>query len=165
MSQRPPLTDFRILLATWFGSGYVSKAPGTVGSLMALPFGYLIADGFGMLGLLGSVVLVTLVGISVSNAYMAQADEHDPGPVVIDEVAGQWLTLLPIAAALTWQGVLAAFILFRIFDIFKPWPISWADKSVPGGLGVMLDDILAGVAAAICLWLGTTMFPEWFGVG
>lgn len=165
MSNRPPLTDIRILLATWFGSGYVSKAPGTIGSLMALPFGYLIADRFGMIGLLGCVVLVTLIGISVSNAYMAQADEHDPGPVVIDEVAGQWLAMMPIAAMLTWQGVLAAFILFRIFDIFKPWPISWVDRQVPGGLGVMLDDVLAGGAAAVCLYIGVMNFPEFFGIG
>jgi len=164
MSHRPPLTDIRILLATWFGSGYVSKAPGTVGSLMALPFGYFIADAFGAIGLLGSIVLVTIIGISVSNTYMAQADEHDPGPVVIDEVAGQWLALLPIAAMLTWQGVFAAFVLFRIFDIFKPWPISWVDREVPGGLGVMLDDVLAGIAAAVCLYIIATMFPEFMGM-
>ena len=164
MSHRPPLTDIRILLATWFGSGYVSKAPGTVGSLMALPFGYFIADYFGMIGLLVSAVLVTLIGISVSNTYMAQADEHDPGPVVIDEVAGQWLALLPIAAMLTWQGVFAAFVLFRIFDIFKPWPISWVDREVPGGLGVILDDVLAGIAAAACLYIIATMFPEFLGM-
>lgn len=164
MGQRPPLTDIRILLATWFGSGYSPKAPGTVGSLAALPFGYVIADQFGMYGLAFAVALVSIIGIWVSNVYMAQAGEHDPGPVVIDEVAGQWLTLIPVAVALTWQGMLLAFVLFRIFDIFKPWPISWADRDVSGGLGVMLDDILAGIAAAICLFAGVTFFPAWLGL-
>lgn len=164
MSQRPPLTDIRILLATWFGSGYSPVAPGTIGSFMALPFGILIIDLFGAAGLLGSVALVTVVGISVSNAYMEQAGEHDPGPVVIDEVAGQWLSLVPVAAALTWQGIVLAFILFRIFDILKPWPISWADRDVSGGLGVMLDDILAGIAAAACLFACVTFFPSWLGL-
>lgn len=165
MSVRPPLTDIRILLATWFGSGYFPKAPGTVGSLAALPFGLWISDLFGIAGLIAGVVIVSLIGISVSNTYMDQAGQHDPGPVVIDEVAGQWLALIPIATVLTWQGVLLAFLLFRVFDIFKPWPISWADRDVSGGLGVMLDDILAGIAAAACLFACMKFLPTLLGLG
>jgi len=165
MSNRPPLIDIRILLATWFGSGYFTKAPGTIGSLMALPFGALIADQFGMIGLMIATAALTVVGVWAANGYIEQSGEKDPSPVVIDEVAGMWLALMPIAMTQTWQGVLVAFILFRIFDILKPWPISWADKSVPGGLGVMLDDIIAGVAAAVCLFVYVKMFPEWLGLG
>lgn len=165
MTERPSLGDIRILLATWFGTGYVGKAPGTLGSLMALPFGAIIADQLGMIGLMVATALLTVVGVWAANGYIEKSGEKDPSPVVIDEVAGMWLALMPIAMMQTWQGVLAAFILFRLFDIIKPWPISWADKSVPGGLGVMLDDILAGVAAAVCLFVYVKMFPEWLGLG
>ncbi len=165
MTHRPPLTDIRILLATWFGSGYAPKAPGTVGSVFALPVGWLIADQGGAVWLGSGVVLVTFVGVWVANAYMAQAGEHDPGPVVIDEVAGQWLAMLPMAAGLTWQAVLAAFVLFRLFDIWKPWPISLADRSIAGGFGVMFDDILAGFAAAACLYGLAVFMPNLLGIG
>lgn len=164
MTQRPPLTDIRILIATWFGSGYAPKAPGTVGSVFALPAGWLIADQGGAVWLGSGVVLITVVGVWVANAYMAQADEHDPGPVVIDEVAGQWLAMLPMAAGLTWQAVLAAFVLFRLFDIWKPWPISLADRSITGGFGVMFDDILAGFAAAACLYGLAVFMPSLLGI-
>ncbi len=165
MTQRPPLTDIRILLATWFGSGYAPKAPGTAGSLLALPFGWAIAHFGGEIWLGVATVGVTLIGIWAANVYMAQAGEHDPGPVVIDEVAGQWLSMLPLAGALTWQIVLIAFALFRLFDVWKPWPISWADRNIEGGLGVMLDDILAGAAAAALLYGLSVAAPSLLGLG
>lgn len=165
MTHRPPLSDIRILISTWFGTGYAPAAPGTVGSLFALPVGWLLADFGGAALLAVGTVLITLVGIWSSDAYIAQADEHDPAPVVIDEVAGQWLAMLPIAMTLTWQGILAAFILFRLFDIWKPWPISWADRSIKGGLGVMVDDILAGIAAAVCLYGLSVAAPAPLGLG
>ena len=129
MTQRPPLSDLRILLATWFGSGYAPKAPGTAGSLLALPFGWGIAHFGGQIWLGIATVIVTLIGVWVANAYMAQAGEHDPGPVVIDEVAGQWLAMLPLAAChqLADHSDRVS-CCFRLFDIVKPWPISWADK-------------------------------------
>ena len=103
---------------------------------------------------MGATLVVTLIGVWAANAYMAVAGEHDPGPVVIDEVAGQWLTLLPAAVlgSVTWQVLIVGFVLFRAFDIWKPWPISWVDAHIEGGVGVMADDILAGLAAAACLW-------------
>ncbi|MBO6948268.1 MAG: phosphatidylglycerophosphatase A [Rhodospirillales bacterium] len=165
MTQRPPLSDLRILLATWFGSGYAPKAPGTAGSLLALPFGWGIAHFGGQIWLGIATVIVTLIGVWVANAYMAQAGEHDPGPVVIDEVAGQWLAMLPLAAAINWQIILIAFVLFRLFDIVKPWPISWADKNIKGGLGVMLDDVLAGAAAAAILYGLSVAAPSLLGLG
>ncbi len=165
MTKRPPLSDTKILLATWFGSGYAPFAPGTFGSLFALPIGWALANEGGLVALAIATVVVFLIGIWAANAYMAQAGEHDPGPVVIDEVAGQWLTMLPMAAMLTWQGLLVAFILFRVFDIWKPWPISWADKNIEGGLGVMVDDIMAGIAGAACLYGLMYGAPRLLGIG
>lgn len=154
MNDRPSLKAPRILLATWFGSGYAPKAPGTMGSLAALPVGWIIAVAGGWEGLFAAALLVTFVGVWAANGYMAESGSHDPGPVVIDEVAGQWLAMVP-AAALGMAGVpgiTLAFGLFRLFDILKPWPISWADRHVGGGFGVMLDDVLAGVAAGL-VWM------------
>ncbi|WNJ98408.1 phosphatidylglycerophosphatase A [Thalassospiraceae bacterium LMO-JJ14] len=165
MTERPPLSDIRILLATWFGAGYAPFAPGTFGSLFALPVGWALAHEGGPLALALAAIGISLIGVWAADAYMAQAGEHDPGPVVIDEVAGQWLAMLPMAAFLTWQGTLIAFVLFRTFDIWKPWPISWADKNVQGGIGVMADDILAGIAAAACLYGLMQGAPRLLGIG
>lgn len=155
MSVRPPLSNPWILCATWFGSGYAPKAPGTCGSLAALPFAWGLAFYGGPAWLFGAAVVVTVLGIRAADAYMARSGTHDPGPVVIDEVAGQWLAFVPAAAlgAVSLPGLAFAFVLFRLFDILKPWPISWADNNVDGGLGVMLDDVLAGIAAGL-VWYG-----------
>lgn len=164
MQTRPPLSDPRILLATWFGAGYAPRAPGTVGSLAALPFGWFFADQGGWMALAAAVLVVTLLGIWAADGYIARAGVHDPGPVVIDEVAGQWLALLPAAmlSALSLPSIVAAFLLFRAFDILKPWPISWADRRLPGGLGVMADDVLAGIAAAALWYALYRFFPTVF---
>ncbi len=152
MSDRPPLTDIRILLATWFGKWLCLQGTRDSWVTDGPALGAIIADQFGMIGLMIATAGLTVVGVWAANGYIEQSGEKDPSPVVIDEVAGMWLALMPIAMTQTWQGVLAAFILFRLFDIIKPWPISWADKSVPGGLGVMLDDILAALRRqSVCL--------------
>lgn len=150
---RPPLREPAILLATWFGSGYLPKMPGTWGSLAALPFAWAIQAAWGDVALAVAAVLVFVVGVWASNVYMARSGGgHDPGAIVIDEVAGQWLTLLAAGAVgpLTYA---AGFVLFRLFDVVKPWPISVADRRIEGGLGVMLDDVLAAVYAAAALYL------------
>ena len=149
--ERPSLGNPGILLATWFGAGYLPKAPGTWGSLAALPFAWVIVGFLGWMGLAVACVLVFAVGLWSAAVYMGQSGAHDPGPVVIDEVAGQWLTLLVVPPDLALYGV--GFVLFRLADIFKPWPASWADREVPGALGVMLDDVIAGVYAAAALYL------------
>jgi len=165
MADRPPLSDIRILLATWFGAGYAPAAPGTFGSLFALPVGWALASEGGVYALALGAIGISAIGVWAADAYMAQAGEHDPGPVVIDEVAGQWLAMLPMAAMLTWQAVAIAFVLFRLFDIWKPWPISWADRNIDGGLGVMVDDIMAGIAAAACLYGLMLGAPRLLGIG
>ncbi len=143
-SSRPNLSNPGILLATWFGSGYLPKAPGTWGSLAALPFAWGIVQfgGYWALGIATAVVFV--IGLWASKIYMDMTGAHDPGAIVIDEVAGQWIVLL--AAPLDPTAYALGFILFRLFDVTKPWPISWADRNIGGAMGVMMDDVLAGFA-------------------
>jgi phosphatidylglycerophosphatase A len=129
------------LAATWFGAGLLPKAPGTWGSLAALPFAWGLMAAGGPLLLLAAIVICFGLGWWASSVYVRLTGTEDPGEVVIDEVVGQWLVLL--AAPLDPLSYLAAFILFRLFDIRKPWPVCWADRQIGGGLGIMLDDILA----------------------
>ena len=133
------------LLATWFGAGKLPKAPGTWGSLAALPFAWFIRDWFGVWGLALATAIVFIVGCWAAEAHRRALGGEDPGEVVIDEVAGVWLTLLPVTNSI-WL-YLAGFLLFRHFDIWKPWPVRWADRAVHGGFGIMLDDVLAALYA------------------
>jgi len=142
-STRPSLSLPGPLLATWFGSGYLPKAPGTWGSLAALPYAWIIMKMGGQNALLAAIVVVFSVGLWASKDYMARTKTHDPGAIVIDEVVGQWIVLL--AAPLDPALYIFGFVLFRLFDIFKPWPISKADQSIPGAMGVMIDDVIAGL--------------------
>jgi phosphatidylglycerophosphatase A len=134
------------LLATWFGSGLLPKAPGTWGSLAALPFAIVIVAFGGTWGLLAATVVATLVGVWAAGVYAARSGRHDPQAVVIDEVAGQWLALVPVADDLRLYAV--AFLAFRFFDIVKVWPAGRIDRELKGGWGIMLDDIVAGLYAA-----------------
>ncbi len=138
-----------VWLASWFGCGFINPAPGTWGSLGALPFGIIIYMFGGASGLAVAAFIVTLIGLWSADKFDKAMDGHDSKMIVIDEVAGQWIALIP--AALNPALILIAFILFRFFDILKPWPISFIDKKVSGALGVMGDDILAGLFAAICV--------------
>lgn len=139
------------IMATWFGSGLAAKAPGTWGSLAALPFAYAIMLAGGPLLLLAAAVVIFIVGIWAADRYAATLGASDPSEVVIDEVVAMWLTLL--AAPMTPLGWFLAFVLFRLFDIAKPWPVSLADRKLKGGFGIMADDILAAFYAIIVLVL------------
>jgi phosphatidylglycerophosphatase A len=138
-------------LASGFGAGLSPLAPGTAGSLVAL-LPWLVLREL-PLGLhLAVLALVFGAGVWASTWVVRTLQIADPGIVVIDEFVGQWIALLPllfVPHAALW--ILPGFILFRIFDVWKPWPVSWADRCVKGGLGVMLDDVLAGVYAAAVL--------------
>lgn len=148
------------LIATVFYVGRSPFAPGTFGSLAALPLAYLLhwLGGFPLLAIASFVVFA--IGWWATHAATLGKDNHDPGEIVIDEVVGQWITLWPLSAGLWYQGVdpaifpypgwIAGFLLFRLFDILKPWPVSWADRQETA-FGVMLDDVLAGLLGAICL--------------
>jgi phosphatidylglycerophosphatase A len=131
------------LAATWFGAGLLPKAPGTWGSAAALPFAWGLMALGGPHLLLAAVCICFGLGWWASSFYVRLTGTDDPGEVVIDEVAGQWTAL--IAAPLDPLSYAIAFALFRAFDIWKPWPVGWADRKIGGGLGIMLDDILAGV--------------------
>ncbi|MCF7825340.1 MAG: phosphatidylglycerophosphatase A [Candidatus Marinimicrobia bacterium] len=126
--------------------GLIPGAPGTYGSLVTLPIAYfwstLVTDN--LLVTIGLILLITLLGVFASNKVAVHLGIEDPGEIVIDELVGQWIALLAIPAH--WGFWLAAFVLFRVFDIWKPWLI---DKSqhLPGGIGVMMDDVLAGLLA------------------
>ena len=147
---RPNLAHPGALMATWFGAGYLPKAPGTWGYLGALPFAWLIADRSGVWALAIAALDAFIVGLWASKDFMDRTGAHDPGAIVIDEVAGQWLVLL--AAPLDPTAYAIGFVLFRLFDVFKPWPISWADRAIPGAWGVMVDDVLAGLFGLAVLY-------------
>ena len=138
-----------VLIATFFGSGLLKPASGTWGSLAALAPGLLIAERFGASGLLIGAALAYGLGHWASTVWINGTEDKDPSPIVIDEVAGLWLTLT--LAPLTPLGAALAFGLFRFFDILKPLPVRWADKNIGGATGIMLDDILAGIWAALVL--------------
>jgi len=147
------------LIATFFYVGHMRPAPGTWGSLAALPFAWLIITYSGLYGLIFASILAYFLGHLATKAETKGKDNHDPSEIVIDEVVGQWIALLPIASIVSsrgldplalWPGWIAAFVFFRLFDITKPWIIGWADKR-DDATGVMLDDVIAGVFAAICV--------------
>ncbi|WP_394182102.1 phosphatidylglycerophosphatase A [Yoonia maritima] len=145
------------LIATFFYVGHMRPAPGTWGSLAALPAAWLIYTVLGPWGLLAGAVVSYFVGVWATKEETRGKENHDPSEIVIDEVCGQWIALLPIAygahmmsANITalWPGWVAAFLLFRLFDITKWGPIGWADRR-NDATGVMLDDVIAGLFAAI----------------
>lgn len=140
---------------TWFGSGLSPKAPGTMGSIAALPFAaalvWLVGEPSARLALILAAAVVFCVGWAASAAYVQRTDHQDPGLIVIDEVAGMWLTLA-VAPTDPWAYLLG-FIAFRIADILKPWPVCYFDRTLHGGLGIMFDDILAAGYAAFGLWV------------
>jgi phosphatidylglycerophosphatase A len=140
------------LIASGFGSGYAPRAPGTAGSLAALAAGWALLHGPAW-ALPAAILLACLAGWW---AIGVAGGADDPGWVVIDEFAGQWIALLPLTHPSP-LGLLAAFVLFRLLDIVKPGPIGWADRR-HGALGVMADDVIAGGIAAIILWIATGQF-------
>jgi len=135
-------------LATWFGAGYLPKAPGTWGSLAALPL-YLFLRHLNLENYLLALGLIFLVAVISAGQAEKILDRKDPGVVVIDEVLGMLITL--IAAPDNPVIWLAGFFIFRFFDILKPWPIRLADRRINGGLGIVLDDVLAGIYSFISL--------------
>ncbi|MCG3862411.1 phosphatidylglycerophosphatase A [Photobacterium sp. Ph6] len=138
------------LLATGFGSGLAKYVPGTMGTLAAVPL-YLLLAQLPFSWYLVVVFIAALIGIKICTITSNDMKVHDHGSIVWDEFVGFWITMA-IAPEATWQWVLTGFILFRFFDMLKPWPISWLDKHVKGGFGIMVDDILAGFMAMIALW-------------
>lgn len=133
------------LFSSWFGVGLIPGAPGTWGSLAALPMAWYMLKFHGPLELAALAGILFLIGCWSSGIYARRTNDDDPGTIVIDEVAAQCLVLTAVPA--TPAYFMVAFIAFRIADILKPWPASWADRSIKGGFGIMIDDIFAGTYA------------------
>lgn len=137
-------------LAFGFGSGLSPRAPGTAGTLVAVPLYWLIAD-WGLFWYSAFVLAAALLGIWICGVASRELNVHDHPGIVWDEFVGYWITLW--AVPVDWVWMLAGFVVFRVLDIVKPWPISHLDRSVKGGVGIMIDDILAGVMACATLHL------------
>ncbi len=146
----PKKLDFKqpyVWLATWFGCGFLSPAPGTWGSLGALPVGILLIWLGGLKLLLPAIIIVSVLGYWAADKFDKAAEEEDSKMIVIDEVVGMWMAL--ITAGLEPALIITAFLAFRFFDILKPYPISFLDKNIKGPVGVMADDMMAGLYAAL----------------
>lgn len=148
-----------MLIATFFNVGKSPKAPGTMGTLAAIPLWYFLAKMPEMYYLI-AVFLICILGIFAAQVYEKEMGTHDSGEIVIDEVAGYLITmaLLPV----TWKSAVLGFILFRILDILKPFPIGMLDKKIQGGVGVMADDIAAGIIASVLLQVAMSYIPNLF---
>lgn len=142
------LKDPVMLLAFGFGSGLSPKMPGTIGTLAAIPF-FLLFAGLPLIGYLFIIVVACAAGVYICDYAATKMRVHDHAGIVWDEFVGYWITMLLIPV--NWKTVLLGFVLFRLFDIIKPWPINVVDRKTMGGFGIMLDDAMAGVAAWLCM--------------
>lgn len=149
----------RRLFLSFGGAGYLKPASGTWGSLAALPAGWLLTIVGGPLLLVAATVAAYFGGVAAARTEMDETGLHDPGWIVIDEVVGQWIALFPVVfgawhvglpVTALWPGIVSAFLFFRLFDIWKPGPVGWADRR-DDATGVMLDDVWAGALAALCV--------------
>jgi phosphatidylglycerophosphatase A len=153
MSQRfadRPVLRFAWVIATWFGCGIVPKAPGTMGTIGAIPLYLLVVRG-GRAGVAAAALAVTAIGIWAATAVARDLGKKDPQIVVVDEVAGMLVTMLPMADV-SWRAILCGFLLFRLFDVTKPWPAR-RFEALPDGWGIVMDDVVAGAFGA-CVMVG-----------
>ncbi|HSG00287.1 MAG TPA: phosphatidylglycerophosphatase A [Vicinamibacterales bacterium] len=152
------MTRLAVLLATSGGAGYMPVAPGTAGSAVGV-LAFLLVDNWDLGSLTALIAVVTVVGVWASGRAARHFGREDPGPVVIDEVAGQLVTFAGTGVGL--MGVLAGFVIFRVFDIIKPWPAGRLE-ALPGGVGIMADDLMAGLYANLTLLVLLRLFPGTF---
>ena len=155
------LTNPMHLAAVGFGSGLAPKAPGTFGTLAAIPLFYLLSY-LSIKYYIGVLVIASLLGFWFCHVTSEAMGVHDHKAIVWDEFVGYWITMLPVlvlfpeikeGATIPFIWVLCGFLLFRFFDVLKPFPISWLDKKIEGGFGIMIDDIVAGLLSALVLFL------------
>ena len=164
-------SDPAVLLATWFGVGLMKPAPGTWGTIAGVPFAIFIAVAFGWIGLFISTIALFFIGAWAAESFEKKSGSHDHGSIVIDEVVGVWIALwcmickdalislghyggglqIDFSYSIEPLYVILAILFFRFFDILKPWPIGYLDKKIPGGLGVMVDDVVAGIFSGLCV--------------
>ncbi len=157
------LRPFLKKLAVFFGAGYSPKAPGTVGTLATIPLYWLLMQA-GPLFYMSFVVFLLPLAILAAEVYEQEMQRHDSSEIVIDEVLGFLITMTWLP--LTWQAVTLGFFIFRFLDILKPFPIGYLDKKISGGLGVVADDVAAGILGNIFLQLinnqTTWLQMKWF---
>ncbi len=160
LSPRSAADRVALVLATGFGFGYGPIAPGTWGSLPGLALAWLSFRTGGAWAVLAVAAIVSAVGVWAAGRVEGLAGEKDPGLVVIDEIAGQMVTLTFIDP--TSRVLAAGFVLFRIFDVWKPWPARRLED-LPGGSGIMADDLMAGLYASLALHAAAWALPSWMG--
>ncbi|MGR8935604.1 MAG: phosphatidylglycerophosphatase A family protein [Gammaproteobacteria bacterium] len=148
LTNKQIMTDPVLFLAFGFGSGLAKRAPGTCGTLAAVPIYWLLSSSGTALYSIATLI-VTLAGIAICGKASERLGVHDFNGIVWDEIAGYLITLWFVP--FSWAAAALGFLLFRFFDIVKPWPIRWLDQKVHGGLGIMLDDVVAGLCAALIL--------------
>ena len=143
-----------LLLAFGFGSGLSPRAPGTLGTIAAIPLWLLLAQ-LPQISYILVVAAAALIGISICGVAAERLGVHDHGGIVWDEFVGLWIAMAFLPPS--YVSLALGFMRFRLFDIIKPWPISWLDKHVGGGLGIMIDDVVAGLAAGVCALIIQTL--------
>lgn len=146
-----------LIIATYFGLGLSPKAPGTVGSIGTLPLAFLLCYFFGAPGIIVAAIPIAIIGIYATDVLIRDKEEKDPGKVVVDEVVGQLLAFLFVADALRgnttdWWLYFVGLAAFRFFDIKKMGPVKWFDSQMKNAVGVMMDDVCAGLLAAVVVW-------------
>jgi phosphatidylglycerophosphatase A len=146
---KPNLRNPIHLLAFGLGSGCAPKAPGTFGTLAAIPFWWLFLQDVPLIPYLCVLIAGFAFGVYLCEQTSKDLGVHDHGGIVWDEWIGLWITYIALPAGIEW--IIIGFALFRFFDILKPWPIKWLDEKVHGGFGIMIDDVLAGIFALICV--------------
>ncbi len=158
-SLAPPPAIWRspvLVLAFGFGSGLAPRAPGTTGTLVAVPLFWLISD-WSLMAYSAFVLSAGILGVWICGHASRQLQVHDHPGIVWDEFVGYWITMW--AVPVDWLWMIAGFVVFRVYDIVKPWPVGILDRRVQGGLGIMIDDVAAGVMACatlhLALWLST----------
>ena len=137
-------------LAFGFGSGLSPIAPGTMGTLVGIPI-YLVLSTFDLVLYSFAVIIISIIAVFIAGRSAKLLKTHDHGGIVIDEICGYLVTML--FAPSGWLWILIGFCLFRFFDIVKPWPIAWLDRHIGGGMGIVVDDLMAGIYALLSLQL------------
>lgn len=153
---KPNLRNPIHLLAFGLGSGCAPKAPGTFGTLAAIPFWWLLLQDVPLVPYICVLIAGFAFGVYLCEQTSKDLGVHDHGGIVWDEWIGLWITYLALPNGIEW--IIIGFALFRFFDIIKPWPIKWLDEKVHGGFGIMIDDVLAGIFALACVQILAYIF-------
>jgi|APSaa5957512535_1039671.scaffolds.fasta_scaffold25778_1 phosphatidylglycerophosphatase A len=140
------------------GAGLFRRAPGTLSSIVGLVIYWFVLSHFPIRAYVAVILISCIIGIAVCHYAAEKIGKHDHSGIGWDEVVGMWVTMTAVTDEMMWLWVMVGFVLFRLFDIYKPYPISYIDRHLKGGLGIMLDDIVAGVLSCVSLHLLILVF-------